>query len=47
MRNTLEALVAKGRIERRKQKRSVMYTVAEPDGDGAGGVAVRAAISTE
>jgi hypothetical protein len=47
VRNTLEALVAKGRIERRKQKRSVMYTMVESDGDGASEAAARAAISTE
>ncbi|MFF3606852.1 hypothetical protein [Streptomyces sp. NPDC002463] len=29
VRNTLESLVAKGRIERHKQQRSVMYTVVE------------------
>ncbi|MEU5098717.1 hypothetical protein [Streptomyces sp. NPDC020996] len=29
VRNTLEALVAKGRIQRHKQNRSVMYTVVE------------------
>ncbi|MFF0478443.1 hypothetical protein [Streptomyces sp. NPDC004284] len=31
VRNTLESLVAKGRIERHKQQRSVMYTVVESD----------------
>ncbi|MER6627982.1 hypothetical protein ABT301_07065 [Streptomyces sp. NPDC000987] len=31
VRNTLEALVAKGRIQRHKQNRSVMYTVVESD----------------
>lgn len=30
VRNTLESLVAKGRIQRHKQQRSVMYTVVEP-----------------
>lgn len=30
VRNTLEALVAKGRIRRHKQGRSVMYTVVQP-----------------
>jgi hypothetical protein len=29
VRNTLESLVAKGRIQRYKQNRSVMYTVVE------------------
>ncbi|MGA4844976.1 hypothetical protein ACOBQB_01290 [Streptomyces sp. G5(2025)] len=29
VRNTLESLVAKGRVQRHKQQRSVMYTVAE------------------
>ncbi|MFD9902690.1 hypothetical protein [Streptomyces sp. NPDC059063] len=34
VRNTLESLVAKGRIERHKQQRSVMYTVVDsPDAD--------------
>ncbi|KUN18393.1 hypothetical protein AQJ23_39905 [Streptomyces antibioticus] len=32
VRNTLESLVAKGRIRRHKQQRSVMYTLVEPDG---------------
>ncbi|MEW2294341.1 hypothetical protein ABZ719_16795 [Streptomyces sp. NPDC006743] len=42
VRNTLEALVAKGRIRRHKQQRSVMYSLVEPVGrqdaaeDGAG-----------
>ncbi|MFJ6217202.1 hypothetical protein ACIQGZ_28300 [Streptomyces sp. NPDC092296] len=31
VRNTLESLVAKGRIQRHKQQRSVMYSVVEPD----------------
>ncbi|GGM25551.1 hypothetical protein GCM10010129_82600 [Streptomyces fumigatiscleroticus] len=31
VRNTLEALVAKGRIQRHKQNRSVLYTVVEPE----------------
>lgn len=30
VRNTLEALVAKGRIQRHKQQRSVLYSIAEP-----------------
>ncbi|MEV0850151.1 hypothetical protein AB0J21_30495 [Streptomyces sp. NPDC049954] len=30
VRNTLESLVAKGRIRRHKQQRSVMYTLVEP-----------------
>ncbi|MFF0221561.1 hypothetical protein [Streptomyces sp. NPDC004629] len=30
VRNTLEALVAKGRIQRHKQQRSVLYSLAEP-----------------
>ncbi|MEW2490917.1 hypothetical protein [Streptomyces sp. NPDC048411] len=32
VRNTLESLVAKGRIQRHKQQRSVMYTLAKPGG---------------
>ncbi|MFJ9041637.1 hypothetical protein ACIRF8_34350 [Streptomyces sp. NPDC102406] len=32
VRNTLEALVAKGRVRRHKQQRSVMYTLAQRDG---------------
>ncbi|MFJ2766832.1 hypothetical protein [Streptomyces sp. NPDC087300] len=32
VRNTLESLVAKGRIQRHKQQRSVMYTVVQPTG---------------
>ncbi|WP_326793686.1 hypothetical protein OHA79_48555 (plasmid) [Streptomyces sp. NBC_00841] len=31
VRNTLESLVAKGRIQRHKQQRSVMYTLVEHD----------------
>ncbi|MFF4761287.1 hypothetical protein [Streptomyces sp. NPDC001292] len=31
VRNTLESLVAKGRIQRRKQQRSVMYTLVKRD----------------
>ncbi|WP_031010104.1 hypothetical protein [Streptomyces sp. NRRL F-5727] len=31
VRNTLEALVAKGRVQRHKQQRSVMYTLVVPD----------------
>ncbi|MFG2133951.1 hypothetical protein ACGFNV_40165 [Streptomyces sp. NPDC048751] len=31
VRNTLESLVAKGRIRRHKQQRSVMYTLVRPD----------------
>ncbi|MFE4453289.1 hypothetical protein [Streptomyces sp. NPDC056796] len=34
VRNTLESLVAKGRVQRHKQQRSVMYTLTKP---GAGG----------
>ncbi|GGT31433.1 hypothetical protein [Streptomyces chromofuscus] len=34
VRNTLESLVAKGRIQRHKQQRSVRYTVVEPDAAG-------------
>jgi hypothetical protein len=30
VRNTLESLVAKGRVQRHKQQRSVMYTLVEP-----------------
>ncbi|WP_199842915.1 hypothetical protein [Streptomyces formicae] len=30
VRNTLESLVAKGRVQRHKQQRSVMYTVVKP-----------------
>ncbi len=33
VRNTLESLVAKGRIRRHRQKRSVLYTLVEPDAD--------------
>ncbi|WP_053846314.1 hypothetical protein [Streptomyces sp. NRRL B-24085] len=33
VRNTLESLVAKGRIRRHKQQRSVMYTLVERDSD--------------
>ncbi|BBJ46997.1 hypothetical protein ACFV27_21220 [Streptomyces antimycoticus] len=33
VRNTLESLVAKGRIRRHKQQRSVMYTLVKPDSD--------------
>lgn len=36
VRNTLESLVAKGRIRRHKQQRSVMYTLIEPDSVGSG-----------
>ncbi|MCZ9340077.1 hypothetical protein NGM37_20145, partial [Streptomyces sp. TRM76130] len=43
VRNTLEALVAKGRIVRHKQQRSVMYSVAEPDDGSASEVAARTA----
>ncbi|MET7694391.1 hypothetical protein ABZT06_41735 [Streptomyces sp. NPDC005483] len=38
VRNTLESLVAKGRIRRHKQQRSVMYTLIKPgasDGDSS------------
>ncbi|GAA2196003.1 MULTISPECIES: hypothetical protein [Streptomyces] len=38
VRNTLEALVAKGRIRRHKQQRSVMYTLVQP-GEAATGAA--------
>lgn len=31
VRNTLESLVAKGRIRRHKQQRSVMYTLVKQD----------------
>ncbi|MCX4597904.1 hypothetical protein OG819_52815 [Streptomyces sp. NBC_01549] len=31
VRNTIESLVAKGRVQRHKQQRSVMYTLAQPD----------------
>ncbi|MCQ4207977.1 hypothetical protein [Streptomyces longispororuber] len=34
VRNTLESLVAKGRIRRHKQQRSVMYTLVKQDGAG-------------
>ncbi|MFC4508158.1 MULTISPECIES: hypothetical protein [Streptomyces] len=30
VRNTIESLVAKGRVQRHKQKRSVMYTLIQP-----------------
>jgi hypothetical protein len=33
VRNTLESLVAKGRIRRHKQQRSVMYTLVDRDSD--------------
>ncbi|MFC8366292.1 hypothetical protein ACFUIY_41320 [Streptomyces griseorubiginosus] len=33
VRNTLESLVAKGRIRRHKQERSVLYTLVEKDSD--------------
>ncbi|MES5825462.1 hypothetical protein [Streptomyces sp. RG80] len=33
VRNILESLAAKGRIRRHKQKRSVLYTLMEPDAD--------------
>jgi hypothetical protein len=36
VRNTLEALVAKGRIRRHKQQRSVMYTLAKTTPDTTG-----------
>ncbi|MFD4613769.1 hypothetical protein ACFWOT_38085 [Streptomyces sp. NPDC058440] len=35
VRNTLEALVAKGRVRRHKQQQSVMYTLAEPVSHGS------------
>ncbi|MGW1929672.1 hypothetical protein [Streptomyces sp. NPDC001919] len=34
VRNTLESLVAKGRIQRHKQQRSVMYTLVQPEQAG-------------
>ncbi|MFF7446483.1 MULTISPECIES: hypothetical protein [unclassified Streptomyces] len=34
VRNTLESLVAKGRIRRHKQQRSVMYTLVDQDSSG-------------
>ncbi|MFF8644276.1 BlaI/MecI/CopY family transcriptional regulator [Streptomyces sp. NPDC015345] len=34
VRNTLEALVAKGRVQRHKQQRSVMYTLTQSDNAG-------------
>lgn len=37
VRNTLEALVAKGRIRRHKQQRSVMYTLVKPRKAAAAG----------
>ncbi|MFF9001099.1 hypothetical protein ACF1GW_29080 [Streptomyces achromogenes] len=36
VRNTLESLVAKGRIRRHKQQRSVMYTLVQPAARGTG-----------
>ncbi|MFJ8870118.1 hypothetical protein ACIRD6_30680 [Streptomyces sp. NPDC102473] len=36
VRNTLESLVAKGRIRRQKQQRSVMYCLVEPSPGDAG-----------
>ncbi|MGK4584963.1 hypothetical protein [Kitasatospora sp. HPMI-4] len=36
VRNTLEALVAKGRIERHKQQRSVLYTLVRPGAVASG-----------
>ncbi|GAA2217300.1 hypothetical protein [Streptomyces nogalater] len=36
VRNTLESLVAKGRIRRHKQQRSVMYTLVQPAPRGTG-----------
>ncbi|GGN91244.1 hypothetical protein GCM10011579_087920 [Streptomyces albiflavescens] len=35
VRNTLESLVAKGRIRRHKQQRSVMYTLVKPGAAGS------------
>jgi hypothetical protein len=35
VRNTLESLVAKGRIRRHKQQRSVMYTLITPSASGS------------
>ncbi|MFF4225104.1 BlaI/MecI/CopY family transcriptional regulator [Streptomyces sp. L500] len=37
VRNTLESLVAKGRVQRHKQQRSVMYTLVEPADDADAG----------
>jgi hypothetical protein len=37
VRNTLESLVAKGRIRRHKQQRSVMYTLVKPGASGSSG----------
>jgi hypothetical protein len=46
VRNTLERLVAKSRIERSKQKNTVLYTVVE-SADGADGAAVKASPAAE
>ncbi|MFF8592469.1 hypothetical protein ACF061_13665 [Streptomyces sp. NPDC015220] len=46
VRNTLEALVAKGRIQRHKQSRSVMYTVVEPGEGEASGALSGASVAT-
>ncbi|MFE3162580.1 hypothetical protein [Streptomyces sp. NPDC059224] len=37
VRNTLESLVAKGRVRRHRQRRSVMYTLIEPEESGPSG----------
>ncbi|MFI2608907.1 hypothetical protein [Kitasatospora sp. NPDC018619] len=36
VRNTLESLVAKGRVRRHKEQRSVRYTLVRPGPDGTG-----------
>lgn len=38
VRNTLESLVAKGRIRRHKRQRSVLYTLVQPAPGGTGEV---------
>jgi hypothetical protein len=43
VRNTLESLVAKGRIRRHKQKRSVMYSLVEPTGQSSAATGTGAA----
>ncbi|MEV7323871.1 hypothetical protein [Streptomyces sp. NPDC093970] len=37
VRNTLESLVAKGRVQRHRQRRSVMYTLSQPGESGIPG----------
>ncbi|MFF4901848.1 hypothetical protein [Streptomyces sp. NPDC001068] len=37
VRNTLESLVAKGRVQRHRQRRSVMYTLSQPGESGISG----------